>query len=41
VKKPEQQALLAEVNQALAEMRADGTLAQISEKWLGADITSK
>ena len=41
VKKAEQQALLAEVNQALAEMRADGTLAQISEKWLGADITSK
>ncbi|MBR9857588.1 MAG: amino acid ABC transporter substrate-binding protein [Gammaproteobacteria bacterium] len=41
VKTPEQQALLAEVNQALAEMRADGTLAKISEKWLGADITSK
>ncbi|MBM7455995.1 putative amino-acid transport system substrate-binding protein [Oceanisphaera litoralis] len=41
VKTPEQQALLAEVNQALAEMRADGTLTQISEKWLGADITSK
>ncbi len=41
VKTPKQQALLAEVNQALAEMRADGTLTQISEKWLGADITSK
>ncbi|GHA16039.1 amino acid ABC transporter substrate-binding protein [Oceanisphaera arctica] len=41
VKKPQQQALLAEVNQALADMRADGTLTQISEKWLGADITSK
>ncbi|GAA3697992.1 amino acid ABC transporter substrate-binding protein [Oceanisphaera sediminis] len=41
VKTPEQQALLAEVNQALADMRADGTLTQISEKWLGADITSK
>lgn len=41
VKKPEQQALLAEVNRALAEMRADGTLTQISQKWLGADITSK
>ncbi|WP_298718455.1 amino acid ABC transporter substrate-binding protein [uncultured Oceanisphaera sp.] len=41
VKTPEQQALLAEVNRALADMRADGTLTQISEKWLGADITSK
>lgn len=41
VKTPEQQALLAEVNRALAEMRADGTLTQISQKWLGADITSK
>ncbi|WP_116475507.1 amino acid ABC transporter substrate-binding protein [Zobellella maritima] len=41
VKGPEQQALLAEVNAALAEMRADGTLANISEKWLGVDVTSK
>ncbi|MDV2856628.1 MULTISPECIES: amino acid ABC transporter substrate-binding protein [Oceanimonas] len=40
VKSPEQQALLAEVNQALADMRADGTLKAISEKWLNADITS-
>ncbi|WP_087023668.1 amino acid ABC transporter substrate-binding protein [Thaumasiovibrio subtropicus] len=31
--------LQAEVNKALAEMRADGTLAKISEKWFGADIT--
>ncbi|GAA3550020.1 amino acid ABC transporter substrate-binding protein [Zobellella aerophila] len=41
VKGSEQQALLAEVNAALAEMRADGTLANISEKWLGVDVTSK
>lgn len=41
VKNAEQQALLNQVNEALAEMRADGTLARISEKWLGADVTSK
>ncbi|MGL6315216.1 amino acid ABC transporter substrate-binding protein [Vibrio sp. WXL103] len=28
-----------EVNAAVAEMRADGTMAKISEKWFGADIT--
>ena len=28
-----------EVNKALAEMRADGTLAKISEKWFGGDYT--
>ncbi|ODS12819.1 amino acid ABC transporter substrate-binding protein [Vibrio scophthalmi] len=33
------QKLQSEVNQALAAMRADGTLATISEKWFGADIT--
>ena len=33
------QQLQSEVNQALAAMRADGTLATISEKWFGADIT--
>jgi len=32
-------ALQAEVNKALADMRADGTLKAISEKWFGADIT--
>ncbi|MDA0150431.1 amino acid ABC transporter substrate-binding protein [Vibrio sp. LaRot3] len=32
-------ALQADVNKALAEMRADGTLKAISEKWFGADIT--
>ncbi|WP_047049428.1 amino acid ABC transporter substrate-binding protein [Vibrio mexicanus] len=31
--------LQAEVNQALAAMREDGTLAEISKKWFGADIT--
>lgn len=31
--------LQSEVNQALAAMRADGTLSQISEKWFGTDIT--
>ncbi|MFD1008531.1 amino acid ABC transporter substrate-binding protein [Oceanisphaera ostreae] len=41
LKTPEQEALLAEVNQALADMRSDGTLTTISELWLGADISSK
>ncbi|MDF2155057.1 amino acid ABC transporter substrate-binding protein [Vibrio sp. CAU 1672] len=31
--------LQAEVNQALAEMRADGTVEKISVKWFGADIS--
>ncbi|MDN3608626.1 amino acid ABC transporter substrate-binding protein [Vibrio ostreicida] len=31
--------LQTEVNRALAEMRADGTLENISQKWFGADIT--
>lgn len=31
--------LQSEVNQALADMRADGSLKTISEKWFGADIT--
>ncbi|MFA0084989.1 amino acid ABC transporter substrate-binding protein [Vibrio sp. 10N.286.49.C2] len=34
-------ALQQDVNTALAAMRADGTLASISEKWFGADITKK
>ena len=29
-----------DVNKALAEMRADGTLSAISEKWFGLDITN-
>ncbi|KFK98229.1 MULTISPECIES: cystine ABC transporter substrate-binding protein [unclassified Serratia (in: enterobacteria)] len=31
--------LLAAINQAIAEMQKDGTLAKISEKWFGADVT--
>lgn len=31
--------LLAAINQAIAEMRQDGTLAQIAEKWFGTDVT--
>jgi putative amino-acid transport system substrate-binding protein len=31
--------LQAEVNKALAEMRADGTVEKISVKWFGVDIT--
>ncbi|EIF2843786.1 amino acid ABC transporter substrate-binding protein [Vibrio parahaemolyticus] len=33
------QKLQAEVNKALAEVRADGTVEKISVKWFGADIT--
>ena len=33
------QKLQEEVNQALLSMREDGTLAKISQKWFGADIT--
>ncbi|WP_086981854.1 amino acid ABC transporter substrate-binding protein [Vibrio aphrogenes] len=33
--------LQSEVNTALDAMRQDGTLATISEKWFGADITKK
>ncbi|GEA62525.1 amino acid ABC transporter substrate-binding protein [Vibrio comitans] len=35
------QKLQKEVNGALAAMREDGTLAEISNKWFGADITQK
>ncbi|MEF1219187.1 transporter substrate-binding domain-containing protein, partial [Photobacterium damselae] len=31
--------LQQEVNQALANMRKDGTLRQLSEKWFASDIT--
>ena len=36
---PRGQQLQREVNHALAEMRADGSLQKISEKWFDADIT--
>lgn len=31
--------LLAAINQAIADMQQDGTLAALSEKWFGADVT--
>jgi cystine transport system substrate-binding protein len=31
--------LTAEVDAALAELRADGTLAEISQEWFGDDVT--
>ncbi|WP_158174485.1 amino acid ABC transporter substrate-binding protein [Grimontia hollisae] len=36
---PEQLAKKAKVDQALTEMKADGTLSKISEKWFDSDIT--
>lgn len=37
----EDDTLLAKINEILAEMRDDGTLAEISDNWFGADITVK
>ncbi|TEW55272.1 amino acid ABC transporter substrate-binding protein [Psychromonas sp. RZ22] len=37
--KPSQIAIRDQVNKALAEMRADGTLAKISDKWFDSNIT--
>ncbi|WP_413693213.1 amino acid ABC transporter substrate-binding protein [Psychromonas sp. KJ10-2] len=37
--KPSQLAIRDQVNTALASMRADGKLAEISNKWFGTDIT--
>lgn len=34
----EDEALLAALNQAFADLKSDGTAAQISEKWFGADV---
>ena len=31
--------LLKAVDQAIAEMQKDGSLAKLSEKWFGADVT--
>ncbi|WP_333890435.1 transporter substrate-binding domain-containing protein, partial [Atlantibacter subterraneus] len=31
--------LLKAVDQAIADMQKDGTLAKLSEKWFGADVT--
>ena len=33
--------LLAAVNEAIAALRADGTLAKISEKYFGSDLTNE
>ena len=35
------QKLRDEVQKVLDEMKADGTMARISEKWFGKDITKK
>jgi putative amino-acid transport system substrate-binding protein len=37
--KPSQIVIRDQVNKALAEMRTDGKLAEISKKWFGTDIT--
>ena len=37
--KPSQLVIRDQVNKVLAEMRADGKLAEISNKWFGSDIT--
>jgi len=37
----EDDTLLAKINEILADMREDGTLAEISDSWFGADITVK
>lgn len=38
---PDDKALLALLNEAVAEMHADGTLSQLSTKWLEKDVTQK
>lgn len=39
-KTAENEELIADWNQAIEELRADGTLAEISEKWYGMDVTT-
>ena len=39
-KGPESASLLAAINEALAELHADGTLAALSEKYFGSDISA-
>ncbi|PVZ70680.1 amino acid ABC transporter substrate-binding protein [Pelagibaculum spongiae] len=41
LKNEQSDALRSEVNQKLAEIRQDGTLAKIAVKWFGSDITKK
>jgi ABC-type amino acid transport substrate-binding protein len=38
---PQREELLAAVNAALADMRADGTLDRLFEKWLGEDAAAR
>ncbi|QGG54441.1 transporter substrate-binding domain-containing protein [Paenibacillus sp. B01] len=38
---PESQKLADDIDAALKEVKADGTLAKLSEQWLGADFTSE
>lgn len=40
-KTSENEKLIKEVNQALNDMKEDGTLQQISNKWLSTDVTAK
>ncbi len=40
-KGPDDKALLALLNEVVAEMHADGTLSQLSTKWLEKDVTQK
>ncbi|MGE5627381.1 MAG: amino acid ABC transporter substrate-binding protein [Solirubrobacterales bacterium] len=41
VNNDENKAIIEKVNKALADMRSDGTLGKISDKWVGLDITKK
>ena len=41
VNNDENKAIVEKVNKALADMRSDGTLGKISDKWVGLDITKK
>jgi cystine transport system substrate-binding protein len=41
VKNEDNSSLADAINQALKEMREDGTLAKLSEKYFGADLTNK
>lgn len=41
VKNDDNQSLKAAINQALQDMRDDGTLAQLSQKYFGADLTNQ
>ncbi|MGO8646501.1 transporter substrate-binding domain-containing protein, partial [Rhizobium ruizarguesonis] len=36
----ENKALSADIDKALKELKADGTLANLSQKWFGEDITT-